>query len=76
MDLHQNARLSFRSREALARKIMMEKVTLNAAAAALRWVQPLEGSQLPPPATLANRGKKYSGCDAVIPGNGQRTYGD
>jgi transposase len=33
MDLHQNARLSFRSREALAKKIMIEKVTLNAAAA-------------------------------------------
>ena len=34
MDLHQNARLTFRSREALAKKIMIEKVTLNAAAAA------------------------------------------
>jgi transposase len=34
MDLHQNARLTFRSREALAKKIMLEKVTLNAAAAA------------------------------------------
>src|SRR5579864_9099133 len=34
MDLHQNARLSFRSREALALKVIVEKVTLNAAAAA------------------------------------------
>ncbi len=34
MDLHQNARLTFRSRETLAKKIMIEKVRLNAAAAA------------------------------------------
>ena len=34
MDLHQNARLTFRSREALAKKIMVERLTLNAAAAA------------------------------------------
>lgn len=34
MDLHQNARLTFRSREALVKRIMTEKVTLNAAAAA------------------------------------------
>src|SRR5437899_6238152 len=34
MDLHQNARLTFRSREALAKKIMIERLTLNAAAAA------------------------------------------
>jgi len=34
MDLHQNARLSFRSREALAKKIMIEGLTVNAAAAA------------------------------------------
>ena len=34
MDLHQNARLTFRSREALAQKVIVEKVTLNAAAAA------------------------------------------
>jgi transposase InsO family protein len=34
MDLHQNARLTFRSREALAKKIMIESLTLNAAAAA------------------------------------------
>jgi len=33
MDLHQNARLTFRSREALANKIMIERLTLNAAAA-------------------------------------------
>ena len=34
MDLHQNARLTFRSREALAKKIMIERLTVNAAAAA------------------------------------------
>ena len=34
MDLHQNARLTFRCREALARKILIERLTLNAAAAA------------------------------------------
>jgi len=34
MDLHQNARLTFRSREALARKIVLDRLTLNAAAAA------------------------------------------
>ena len=34
MDLHQNARLTFRSREALARKIVVDRLTLNAAAAA------------------------------------------
>jgi transposase InsO family protein len=34
MDLHQNARLTPRSREALANKIIVEKVTLDAAAAA------------------------------------------
>src|ERR1700733_12852509 len=34
MDLHQNARLTWRGRETLANKIMMEKVTLKAAAAA------------------------------------------
>ena len=34
MDLHQNARLTFRSREALAKKVVIEKLTLNAAAAA------------------------------------------
>jgi len=34
MDLHQNARLTFRSRETLAKKIIIERVTLNAAAAA------------------------------------------
>ena len=33
MDLHQNARLTWRSRETLANKIMIEKVTLKAAAA-------------------------------------------
>ena len=49
MDLHQNARLTFRSREALANKIMIEKMTLKAAAAAFnvsrktaaKWVEPL-----------------------------------
>src|SRR6202050_1415617 len=34
MVLHQNARLTFRSREALAKKIMIERLTVNAAAAA------------------------------------------
>src|SRR5438105_5109465 len=34
MDLHQNARLTFRSREALAEKVMIGRLTLNAAAAA------------------------------------------
>src|SRR5258708_34084684 len=34
MDLHQNARLTFRSREALAKKVMIDRLTLNAAAAA------------------------------------------
>jgi transposase InsO family protein len=34
MDLHQNARLTFRSRETLAKKILIERLTLNAAAAA------------------------------------------
>src|ERR1700736_5832790 len=34
MDLHQNARLTFRSRETLANKIMIERLTLKAAAAA------------------------------------------
>ena len=34
MDLHQNARLSFRRREELAQLISVEKVTVNAAAAA------------------------------------------
>ncbi len=34
MDLHQNARLTLWSREALAEKVLLEKVTLNAAAAA------------------------------------------
>jgi len=46
MDLHQNARLTFRSRETLANQIMIEKVTLKAAAAsfnvsrktAAKWV--------------------------------------
>lgn len=36
MDLHQNARLSFRSRETLANQITIEKVTLKAAAAAFK----------------------------------------
>jgi transposase InsO family protein len=34
MDLHQNARLTFRSREALANKILIERLTLSSAAAA------------------------------------------
>src|SRR5438132_10068603 len=36
MNLHQNARITFRSREALANHIMIENVTLNAAAAAFK----------------------------------------
>jgi len=36
MDLHQNARLTFRSREALAETVLSQKVTLNAAAAAFK----------------------------------------
>ena len=36
MDLHQNARLTFRSREALARSVVVERVTLKAAAAAFK----------------------------------------
>jgi transposase InsO family protein len=36
MDLHQNARLTFRSRETLANPVMIEKVTLKAAAAAFK----------------------------------------
>ena len=36
MDLHQNARLTFRSRELLAQKILIERLTLNAAAAAFK----------------------------------------
>src|SRR2546427_10670021 len=36
MDLHQNARLTFRSRETLANQIMIEKVTLKAVAAAFK----------------------------------------
>jgi transposase len=34
MDLHQDARLTFRSREALAKKLMIERLTVNAAAVA------------------------------------------
>jgi len=34
MDLHQNARLTFRSRESLANKVMIDRLTLKAAAAA------------------------------------------
>ena len=34
MDLHQNARLTFRSRETLTKKVLIERLTLNAAAAA------------------------------------------
>ena len=47
MDLHKNARLSLRSREALVRKVIAEKQTLKAAAAAFsvsrktaaKWVE-------------------------------------
>jgi len=53
MDLHQNARLTFRSREALAKSVVVEKVTLNAAAAAFnvsrktaaKWVRRYRAQQ-------------------------------
>jgi len=52
MDLHQNARLTLLSREALAQKVMVEKVTWNAAAAAFhvsaktarKWVRRYQAS--------------------------------
>src|SRR5438093_786687 len=55
MDLHQNARLTFRSRETLANKIMIEKLTLKAAAAAFnvsrktaaKWVHRYRSLGLP-----------------------------
>src|SRR5947199_10652453 len=55
MDLHQNARLTFRSRETLANKIMIEKVTLKSAAAAFnvsrktaaKWVHRYRSLGLP-----------------------------
>jgi transposase InsO family protein len=51
MDLHQNARLTLRSREALVKKVLFEKLTLNAAAAAFnvspqtagKWVRRYRG---------------------------------
>jgi transposase InsO family protein len=53
MDLHQNARLTLYSREALAQKVIAEKVTLNAAAAAFnvsaktarKWVRRYQAEQ-------------------------------
>ena len=63
MDLHQNARLSLRSREDLAIRIMIEKVTWKAAAAAFhvsrKTSAPLIAPvialrpQLPPPYPIA-----------------------
>jgi transposase InsO family protein len=55
MDLHQNARLTFRSRETLANRIMIERVTLKAAAAAFcvsrktaaKWVHRYRARGLP-----------------------------
>ena len=46
MDLHQNARLTFRSREALANKILIERLTLNAAAAAFNVSRKTAGKWL------------------------------
>ena len=53
MDLHQNARLTLRSREALALRVIDQKVTLNAAAAAFnvsaktagKWVRRYQTEQ-------------------------------
>ena len=53
MDLHQNARLTLYSREALAQKVIAEKVTLNAPAAAFnvsaktarKWVRRYQAEQ-------------------------------
>jgi transposase InsO family protein len=53
MDLHQNARLTLYSREALAQKVIAEEVTLNAAAAAFnvsaktarKWVRRYQAEQ-------------------------------
>jgi transposase InsO family protein len=53
MDLHQNARLTLHSREALAQKVIAEKVTWNAAAAAFhvsaktarKWVDRYQAEQ-------------------------------
>jgi hypothetical protein len=47
MDLHQNARLSFRSREALAKKIMIERLTVNAASAGVQ-LQPKNRHEVAP----------------------------
>jgi hypothetical protein len=43
MDLHQNARLTFRSREALANKIMIERLTPSGSAATVPWACPACG---------------------------------
>jgi transposase InsO family protein len=63
MDLHQNARLTFRSREALALKIILERLTLNAAAAAFhvsrktaaKWVRRYRTLGLPGLRDLSSR---------------------
>ena len=48
MDLHQNARLTFRSRETLANKIMIEKVTFEGGCSRLQR-QPQDRRQVAPP---------------------------
>src|SRR5215471_2889392 len=63
MDLHKNARLSLRSREALVRKIVEEKQTLKVAAAAFsvsrktaaKWVERYRGD---PAAALLDRSSR------------------
>src|SRR5512146_484983 len=63
MDLHKNARLSLRSREALVRTVLVEKMTLNAAAAAFsvsrktagKWVRRY---RLDPDAELLDRSSR------------------
>ena len=63
MDLHKNARLSLRSREALVGKVMVEKLTLKAAAAtfsvsrktAAKWVRRY---RLAPAAELRDRSSR------------------
>jgi transposase InsO family protein len=63
MDLHQNARLTLRSREALALRVVTEKVTLKAAAAAFnvsaktarKWVRRYQAQQRPGLYDLSSR---------------------
>ena len=65
MDIHKNARLSFRSREALARFVVEQGATRKAAAAAFRvgaktaakWVVALPGQRRSPDCWIAVRGR-------------------